>query len=69
MIEITDNGCGIAPEVLPRVFEPFFTTRSVGEGSGLGLSVAWGIAAEHGGRIEVESTPGQGSRFRVSLPL
>jgi signal transduction histidine kinase len=69
VIEITDNGCGIAPEVLPRVFEPFFTTRSVGEGSGLGLSVAWGIAAEHGGRIEVESTPGQGSRFRVSLPL
>lgn len=66
--EVRDNGCGIAPEVLPHVFEPFFTTRPVGEGSGLGLSVAWGIAAEHGGRIRVESQPGAGACFVLELP-
>ncbi|MBE5317142.1 MAG: hypothetical protein H4O13_17245 [Xanthomonadales bacterium] len=65
---LCDNGCGIAPEVLPHLFEPFFTTRPVGQGSGLGLSVAWGIAADHGGRIRVESTAGEGSCFTLELP-
>ncbi len=66
--ELCDNGCGIEPEVLPHIFEPFFTTRPVGEGSGLGLSVAWGIAAEHGGRLRVDSRPGEGACFVLELP-
>ncbi|WP_091244626.1 sensor histidine kinase [Aquimonas voraii] len=66
--ELCDNGCGIAPEVLPHIFEPFFTTRPVGQGSGLGLSVAWGIAAEHGGRLRVDSRPGEGACFILELP-
>ena len=67
--EVRDHGCGIKPEHLPHIFEPFFTTRPVGEGAGLGLSVSYGIARDHGGRIDVESTPGLGSLFRVRLPL
>lgn len=68
-LEVVDDGCGIAPEVLDRVFDPFFTTRSVGQGQGLGLWVAWGVVADHGGRIDVHSEPGQGARFRVTLPV
>jgi len=68
-VDVADTGCGIAAEHLPKIFDPFFTTRRVGEGKGLGLSTAFGIVAEHGGRIDVESTPGAGARFRVSLPL
>ena len=66
--EIADNGVGIAPENLPRLFEPFFTTRKVGEGTGMDLSMCFGIVADHGGRIEVQSAPNAGSRFRVVLP-
>lgn len=66
--EIRDNGIGIPADVLPHIYEPFFTTRPVGEGTGLGLSMAWGIVAEHGGRIRVESKPGEGARFIVELP-
>ncbi|PHU99567.1 histidine kinase [Iodobacter sp. BJB302] len=68
-IEIEDNGCGIAPEQQSRVFEPFFTTRPVGSGTGLGLSQAWKIITDHGGHIDLNSTPGQGSLFRIRLPL
>ncbi|WP_313954231.1 ATP-binding protein [Accumulibacter sp.] len=68
-IEIEDTGHGIAPENLQRIFDPFFTTRPVGAGTGLGLSSAWGIVESHGGRIEVRSEPGIGSRFRIWLPL
>lgn len=68
VLEVIDTGCGIAPEALPRIFDPFFTTKPVGEGTGLGLSISYKIVAEHGGRIEVESTPGKGSTFRVRLP-
>jgi signal transduction histidine kinase len=68
-IEIDDEGTGIAAEHLPHVFEPFFTTKGVGEGTGLGLSVAHGIVADHGGWIEVESTLGRGTRFRIIVPI
>jgi PAS domain S-box-containing protein len=69
LIEVADTGCGIEPEHLPRLFDPFFTTKPVGEGTGLGLSMSHGIVSAHGGRIEVDSRPGEGSRFRVYLPL
>jgi signal transduction histidine kinase len=67
-VEVEDNGKGIAAEHLGRIFEPFFTTKPVGKGTGLGLSLSYGIVNKHGGRIEVSSTPGSGSIFRVLLP-
>lgn len=67
-IDVVDQGVGIAPEILDHLFEPFFTTREVGEGTGLGLSVTWGIVREHQGWIQASSTPGSGSRFSVYLP-
>ena len=69
IVEVADDGSGIPADLLPRIFDPFFTTKAVGEGTGLGLSISHGIVSDHGGRIEVESTPGQGSRFRVILPV
>jgi signal transduction histidine kinase len=69
VVDVTDDGCGIAPEDLSRIFDPFFTTRPVGAGTGLGLSICHGIVADHGGRIEVESTPGRGTGFRITLPV
>ncbi len=68
-IEVRDTGKGIEPEHLPRLFEPFFTTKPVGKGTGLGLSLAYSIVQQHGGRIEVESRPGEGASFRVRLPV
>jgi PAS domain S-box-containing protein len=68
-IEVSDNGCGIPPENLPRLYDPFFTTKEVGEGTGLGLSICHNIVSAHGGDIQVTSTPGQGTTFRVLLPL
>ncbi len=68
LVTISDNGPGIAPEVLPRVFDPFFTTRPIGQGAGLGLSVSRGIITGLGGEIGCESTPGEGTTFRVLLP-
>jgi signal transduction histidine kinase len=68
-VEISDSGSGIAAEHLPRLFEPFFTTRPVGSGIGLGLTTAWDIVVDkHGGRIDVHSAPGAGASFTVSLP-
>ena len=67
-IEIADTGCGIAPEILPRIFEPFFTTKPVGQGTGLGLALSYSIVQKHKGRLEVQSTVGQGSSFRIWLP-
>ncbi|WP_088285544.1 sensor histidine kinase [Ideonella sp. A 288] len=68
-VEVIDNGVGIAPEVLPRVFDPFFTTRGVGRGVGLGLTVARDIVGAHGGRLVLSSLCGQGTTASVSLPL
>ena len=65
---MADNGCGIPEDVLPQIFDPFFTTKGVGDGTGLGLSITHGMVHDHGGRLEVESVPGQGTRFRVILP-
>ena len=67
-VEVADQGCGIPPEEVARIFDPFYTTKGVGEGTGLGLSVSYGIVHEHGGWIEVESEPGRGSIFRICLP-
>ncbi len=68
-VEFCDNGCGIPGGQLSRIFEPFFTTKPIGEGTGLGLSMSYSIVHNHSGRIEVSSTVGQGSCFRVCLPL
>jgi two-component system NtrC family sensor kinase len=68
-ISFGDTGCGIPEESLGRVFEPFYTTGEVGQGSGLGLSVSYGIVRDHGGSIDVESKVGVGSTFTVLLPL
>lgn len=68
-ISIADTGCGIPEKNLQRIFDPFFTSKEVGKGTGLGLSVSHGIVRAHGGLIEVESTVGEGTTFRVFLPL
>ena len=67
-LSVADQGMGIPPEILPHIFEPFFSTKGVGEGTGLGLSVAYGIVREHGGWIDVQSVPRSGSRFSIYLP-
>ena len=68
-VEIEDQGCGMDAATQARLFEPFYTTRPVGQGTGLGLAVAYDIIHRHGGRIQVRSAPGQGSAFRLVLPL
>ncbi|MDT9002075.1 CHASE domain-containing protein [Paucibacter sp. APW11] len=68
VVSISDSGCGIAPELRARIFEPFFTTKAAGEGSGLGLDIVKRIVDKHGGHIELDSAPGQGSCFSVWLP-
>ncbi len=68
-VAIEDNGCGIPKEKVNRIFEPFFTTKPVGQGTGLGLSVSYSIVRKHGGRIEVDSEVGRGSKFTVFVPV
>ncbi len=67
-VDVTDTGHGIQPENVSRIFDPFFTTKGIRKGTGLGLSVTYGIVREHGGVIEVESQPGEGTRFHLEFP-
>jgi PAS domain S-box-containing protein len=67
-VEVTDTGSGIPAENLHRIFDPFFTTKSTGKGTGLGLSVSYGIIKEHAGKVDVRSTPGKGTSFRLEFP-
>src|SRR3954467_373196 len=69
ILEVNDDGPGVPEEVQPRIFDPFFTTKEVGKGTGLGLTVAYAIIQEHGGRITVTSEPGTGALFFVALPI
>lgn len=68
-IHIQDTGCGIPPENVKSIFDPFFTTKSAAKGTGLGLSISYGIIKQHGGEIEVESEPGKGTTFTITLPI
>ena len=68
-VRITDTGCGIPKENLSRMFQPFFTTKQVGEGTGLGLAIAYGIVKMHRGQIQAESEVGRGTTFRIALPV
>jgi PAS domain S-box-containing protein len=67
-ISVSDTGCGMSPEVLHRIFEPFYTTKPIGKGTGLGLATVYGIAKQHEGWIEVQSKVGEGSTFKVFIP-
>jgi PAS domain S-box-containing protein len=68
-VEVTDTGSGIPAEHLHRIFDPFFTTKATGRGTGLGLSVSYGIIKEHAGKVDVRSTPGKGTSFRLEFPV
>ena len=68
-LTVRDNGLGMTPAVRERIFEPFYTTKQVGKGTGLGLATVWHLVTESGGRVEIESTPGEGSVFRILLPV
>jgi PAS domain S-box-containing protein len=66
---VEDTGSGMPPEILEKIFDPFFTTKATGEGTGLGLSVSYGIIKDHHGKIDVQSTPGKGSTFTITFPV
>jgi signal transduction histidine kinase len=66
---VEDTGSGISADILPRIFDPFYTTKPVGKGTGLGLSLSYGIVQKHHGNINVETELGKGTKFRVCLPI
>ena len=68
VVEVADTGSGIPSEYIARIYDPFFTTKAIGQGTGLGLSITYGIVREHDGAIACDSTVGQGTRFTVTLP-
>ena len=68
-ISVSDNGAGMSREILSKIFDPFFTTKPIGKGTGLGLSLSYGIIKKHNGQISVESEPGKGTRFCITLPI
>src|SRR3954469_23390136 len=68
LVEVSDNGVGIAPEIIEKIFEPFFSTKDVGKGTGLGLSTVYGIVKQTGGFVYVDSQVGRGTTFRIFLP-
>ena len=67
-MKVVDNGCGMDEAILPRIFEPFYTTKDVGQGTGLGLAITYGIVQEHGGEIIATNHPGGGAVFTIELP-
>ena len=69
VVEVSDTGSGIPSEYLARIYDPFFTTKAIGQGTGLGLSITYGIVREHEGSIDCESSIGQGTRFTLRFPL
>ena len=69
IVEVSDTGLGMSIEVQKRIFEPFFTTKPEGAGTGLGLSVSFGIVQTHGGMLTVHTAPGAGATFRLTLPI
>ncbi len=69
ILEFSDTGPGISADILDKIFEPFFTTKPVGQGTGLGLSIVYSVIRRHGGKIDIVSRPGEGTTFRITLPL
>jgi two-component system, NtrC family, sensor kinase len=69
VVKVKDNGTGITAEQLPKIFDPFYSSKGVGNSQGLGLSIAHGVVKKHGGEIKVESQPGKGSTFTIELPV
>jgi len=69
VVEVSDTGSGIPSEYLARIYDPFFTTKAIGQGTGLGLSITYGIVREHDGTIDCDSAIGQGTRFTLRFPL
>ena len=68
LIIVSDNGTGIPQKILQKIFQPFFTTKPTGEGTGLGLSLSYDIIRAHGGELTVESVEGEGTKFTITLP-